>query len=407
MTMTAPPRPQHEEAQHPFDMEKSDFEKLLERDFRPLSQAMEEAEYADHLGHLQKMAWRARIIQKLRDQLSDEYMQFWIMPLMNSRLGFDTDRNPKKPRKQDDKPFIPYTIDDIRSVVIEACLRGAMLTDNETNIISGNWYGTKAYFWRRITSFEGITDFTPLPGLPVIEFGDGKYGPVPVRAVVPYRVTYKIQGKLYEISRDIPVKMSYGSTDDQAIGKADRKMWATVWAILSGTPQDTADPDEVERLEAPKVKATGADAIKKAMEAEGVAETPANAPAKAKQVSPVGATAGGESAVSAAATPPAPVSAPPRGPGRPKAKAPDEAAQAPAPVDDPRTMEDIAEEFAGDVKSARKALASYVTSANNRIKNWACIAKVEAGIETVLSDATDEQIAIMARAYKLQELKAK
>lgn len=395
---------------HPFDLGKSDFEILLEKEFKPMETAMEEAEYAEHQTHLNKMAWRTRIITRLQEALNDDYIKFWIMPLMNSRLGFLTDRDPAKMRDNDRKP--PYSIAEVRNVVVEACLRGAMMTDNETNIIAGNWYGTKNYFWRKLCEFPGISDLTPIAGVPKFEYEDTQWGPKPKRAVVPYKVTYAIKGQKYEISRDIAVKLNSQSTDDVAVGKADRKMWATVWAILSGTPQELVDPEDYAAALADKngdkaiPKTNAKDSVKAAMEAEGtVAETktagtlqsaPAPSTGAAPQT-PANPAGGGETA--AKPSPAAPVS------GRPRAKAAkaetpasDSApGQGTAPVDaggqgaaptggDPRTPREQAQEFSETLPLNQ--LKEFLADNEPRIARAKVVAKISGPWEEFDEKAT-------------------
>lgn len=231
MTTYAQPGQQHaERPTHPFDMEKSEFEKLLDKDFniKGIEEAQEEARYAQSLeDHLTRSIWMARAIDRLRLLLSDELMELVVMPLMNTRLGFKTDR----PNKRDAQP---YSLPEVRECVVEALIRGAYIVGNEFNIISRGTYLTKEFFQRKIREFPDLTDFVPLPGVPVMKPGG---------AVVPYTVSYKLKGQGVGITREIPVKVNEMMGTDAIIGKSDRKMWASVYGILTGSQQSIPDGD--------------------------------------------------------------------------------------------------------------------------------------------------------------------
>jgi hypothetical protein len=63
---------------------------------------------------------RADAIEKLRDALTDAVVRRF-QPLMNTALGFRTDRPTKKNPE-------PYSIDEVRVCMIEALLIGLRLT---------------------------------------------------------------------------------------------------------------------------------------------------------------------------------------------------------------------------------------------------------------------------------------
>lgn len=219
-----------EQPTHPFDMPKSEFEKLLDRDFRveDIRHAQEEAAYAQTLtDHFTRSVWMARAIDNLRQLLTDELMDLVVMPLMNTKLGFKTDR----PNKRETQP---YPREEVREAVIEALIRGAYITGNEFNIISKSAYLTKDFFRRKLAEHEGFTDFVPLPGVPRIREGG---------AVVPYTCSWKLKGQPTSITREIVVKVNDMMGADAIIGKADRKMWATVYQIITGSQQSFPEGD--------------------------------------------------------------------------------------------------------------------------------------------------------------------
>lgn len=230
---------------HPFDMEKSEFEKLLERDFKPMETAVQDVVDAQHETNFTRAVKMARAIDRLKNLLDENVMSL-LLPLMNTKLGFRCDR----PSRRNNTP---YTVAEIRSCMIEALIRGAFLTGNEFNIISGNCYFTKEYFWRKILEHPDVTEFTPVPGLPkVLERG----------CVIPYKCTWRMRGEstARTMERDIPIKTDEYSSTDQSIGKADRKMWASVWNSISGWREPVPDGDVTEL---PAEVATNGDAAKR------------------------------------------------------------------------------------------------------------------------------------------------
>lgn len=162
---------------------------------------------------------RADAIEKLRDALTDAVVRRF-QPLMNTALGFRTDRpNKKNPE--------PYSIDEVRVCMIEALLIGLRLTDNEWNIISGRCYVTREGFSRLIREHEGLSDLQINVGVPA---GDRTKG-----VTIRYECSWRIDGKPQSIEATIPVRGDEWSTLDQLLGKGDRKIKARIWAKITGS----------------------------------------------------------------------------------------------------------------------------------------------------------------------------
>src|SRR5579885_3660163 len=101
----------------------------------------------------------AQAMNELRLALTDDMMKP-VMALMNTDLGFRTDRDPKlTPKDKDGNPMTPYSVEVVREVTIEAKLRGFHMIGNEVNIIAGRLYATKNGFRRKVTQWPGVTDF--------------------------------------------------------------------------------------------------------------------------------------------------------------------------------------------------------------------------------------------------------
>lgn len=211
----------------------------------------------------------ARGMTRLLDLITPEVMQE-LLPLMNSPLGFDTDRNPAKTADA-----VPYPEHVVRDCFMVATLKGARPVGNEFNIIAGSAYLTKAAYKRFILEFEGLTDFRPEYGLP--RMGDGS-------AVVPCKATWKLNGQPQSLAMDIPVRLNKGMGADAAYGKAERKWHYRIHCLLTGTEHDDVeDPDESPNKGAGVINATAA--VRETLQQTQAADR-AHAQAEGSQVAP-------------------------------------------------------------------------------------------------------------------------
>lgn len=162
---------------------------------------------------------RADAIVAIRDALTDDVMRRFY-PLMNTSLGFRTDR----PNKRNPKP---YEVHEVRVCMVEALLMGLRLTDNEWNIISDRCYVTREGFTRLLKEHHGLTDLKISPGIPS---GDPSRG-----VVIPYSCVWRLDGVEQTLTASIPVRGGEYSTIDQLLGKGDRKIKARIWAKVTGS----------------------------------------------------------------------------------------------------------------------------------------------------------------------------
>ena len=188
----------------------------------------------------------SRAIARLKDLMALALVAEEILPLMNSRLGFLTDR-PNKKHAQ------PYDVAVVRDVLVEAMLRGARVTGNEFNIISDGCYLTKAYFERKVREFPGVSNVVPTPGVAQKVGEDGALVPFTVRwllngeEMIEERVEHGKRGEPGYRDERIQVKVNFGMGGDAIIGKAQRKIFAAVYARLTGATSPLPD-GEVEDL---------------------------------------------------------------------------------------------------------------------------------------------------------------
>lgn len=184
----------------------------------------------------------AKGIGALRELLTDGVMKAYFLPMQGTTLGFLTDKDQSG----------GYPIETVREVMVEGLLRGFRPIGNEMNIISGRFYGAKAGFERFVREYPGLTDLRIELGVPE----DAPKG----TALVQARATWYLNGvqdelKCYpaaqagEIDSRIPVRVNTGMGPDAILGKATRKLYARIYAILTGCSKDAVegDPDDARK----------------------------------------------------------------------------------------------------------------------------------------------------------------
>lgn len=174
----------------------------------------------------------AQAMTDLRAALTAEVMTP-IMALMNTNIGFKTDRDPNKPIKGEFPK--PYSVEVVKEVFIEARLRGFHVVGNEFNIISSGFYAAKNGLQRKVTTYPGLTDFKAAIGVPKLQGGG---------AVVPCKATWIKDGVPDSLECEIPVKFYDGQGADLIIGKSQRKLLARVHDRLTGTNTPEGDPSD-------------------------------------------------------------------------------------------------------------------------------------------------------------------
>ena len=176
----------------------------------------------------------ALAIGELRSLLTPEVMRP-IMALMNTPLGFLTDRTGRPNWKGEIKPL--YTEDIVRDVMVEGILRGFYPVGNELNIIADRFYGAKNGFRRKVTTHPGLTEFRDNYGIPKVQ---GEAG-----AIIETKATWKLNGHPDSIERTFAVKGDKYAGADSYTGKATRKLLAAVWERISGTAVPEGEAEEV------------------------------------------------------------------------------------------------------------------------------------------------------------------
>jgi len=172
------------------------------------------------------------VVQQLREALSDEVMKAVFEPLMNTTIGFRTDKDPSRPGKNGVAPK-PYDSSVIRDCLIDAISYGLMPTGNQFNIIAGRMYPTK----------EGYTALLKNIGCKyMISVGQDQQKPEAPFAEIPCKINYDMNGDKGGYTFIATVKKDSYSSADQLRGKAERRAKKSLYEYLTGC--DLGDADE-------------------------------------------------------------------------------------------------------------------------------------------------------------------
>lgn len=186
----------------------------------------------------------AQAMSDLRLALTDDMMKP-VMDLMNSDLGFRTDKDPATFDKNG-QPNKPYPVAVVRECFIESKLRGFHTVGNEFNIIGGRFYAAKNGLRRKVTTYPGITDFKDTRDVPRTVGDKG--------AIVKCRATWKKDGVADSLEAEIPIRVNSFMGADAILGKAERKLLKLVYDRLSGVITQDGDATEGPTIEVPSEK---------------------------------------------------------------------------------------------------------------------------------------------------------
>lgn len=170
------------------------------------------------------------VVKTLRDILTDQIMDAVFMPLMNTKVGFLTDRNGRPDKNGHIKPL--YTIPVVRDAIIDAISIGLSPTGNQMNIIAERMYPTK----------EGYTSLLKNMNVKYIASTSYDKGQNPNFAEIPVKIDYEHNGEKNSLSIIATVKKDAYSSHDQLRGKAERRAKKALYEYLTG--QDFGDADE-------------------------------------------------------------------------------------------------------------------------------------------------------------------
>lgn len=175
------------------------------------------------------------VVTLLRHALTDEVMTAVFMPLMNTKIGFLTDRNGRPNSRGEVKPL--YNTNVVRDAIIDAVAIGLLPTGNQFNIIADRMYPTK----------EGYTAL--LRKLGVKYFIEVSYDKSQTQgfAEIPCKISYQYDGEKNCFSIVATVKKDSYSSPDQLRGKAERRAKKALYEYITGCDFGDAD-DESSRV---------------------------------------------------------------------------------------------------------------------------------------------------------------
>lgn len=219
---------------------------------KPTTMTALEAAYDTYLGALadpslnqaERTVLSSVGVLELRKALSGEILDKIIMPLMNTGVGFDTDRNPAK--AQEGRGVTPYGKDVVLECATEAILRGLPVVGNGWNIIGGRMYPRKEGYellLSRVCRYAAKVNLAPVD--PKVEEAGGYVG-----------ATVRIKYRLLDEPEGAPARTHLGEYQvrltkrnkvpvEFLTGKALRKAYRDLYSILSGDMlPDADDPEE-------------------------------------------------------------------------------------------------------------------------------------------------------------------
>jgi len=170
------------------------------------------------------------VVALLREALTEEVMKVVFMPLMNTKVGFLTDKT-GKPNKTG-QVFPTYPVAVVRDAIIDAVSIGLLPTGNQMNIIAERMYPTK----------EGYTYLLKKLGVKYILDISFDKGTNPNFAEIPVKISYEHEGEKNSFLTMCTVKKDSYSSHDQLRGKAERRAKKVLYEYITGC--DFGDADE-------------------------------------------------------------------------------------------------------------------------------------------------------------------
>lgn len=224
------------------------------------------------------------VVTKLRNFLTDDIIENIFRPLMNTRIGFMTDR---RPTTKNPNPH-PYSNQVIRDAIIDGLTIGLFPTGNQINIIAERMYPTK----------EGFTALLKKLGIKYVVSIGADTNRVQGYAEIPCKVDYMYNGEKNSFTLMATVRKDEYSSPDQLRGKAERRAKKALYEYITGCDFGDADEDSARPVEdahyevirenanqqkMPDAPAPGAPA------APAAPQNPPQAPAAAPTAQPAGA----------------------------------------------------------------------------------------------------------------------
>lgn len=172
------------------------------------------------------------VVSLLREALTDEVMNMVFMPLMNTKIGFLTDRTGRPNSKGTVYPL--YTIQVVRDAIIDAVSIGLLPTGNQFNIIADRMYPTKEGY----TALLRKMNIKYFINVGLDKNTNEKFAELPVKIVYDYN------GEKNDFSIIAMVKKDLYSSYDQLKGKAERRAKKALYEYVTGCDLGEGDAGE-------------------------------------------------------------------------------------------------------------------------------------------------------------------
>lgn len=191
----------------------------------------------------------ASAMGQMRAMLTQEVMRP-IMELMNSSLGFRTDKDPNRPKWNPKtnryEDVQPYAWNTVRECFIAASLRGLQPVNNEWNIIAEEMYATRNGLKRLCETAPEVSALKVNLGVPRLLGDKG--------AIVKVEASWRKNGTVDQLAAEIPVRVNASMGADAVIGKAERKMYKRILDRLTGSTSGIVDGEAEEAVEVESTK---------------------------------------------------------------------------------------------------------------------------------------------------------
>lgn len=234
--------------------------------------------------HLQRSMLISSGINKLRGLLSQDVMEKYVMPLMNSPLGFLTDKDPSKKNNVE-----TYPPEIVRECAIAALLAGLHLCGNEWNIIAGRMMVVKDGWRRKVRDIREVKEADVVVGTCQVDGAIAKVRVV-AWAKVGNTTIQLLDGELKPgRTIQIPIKSAQYESVDTWKGKAERRAWKSLWerltngVVIADDDETAAPPTEAEGVTEPKLAETPpSKSDRLADELTGTGQATASAPSESQ-----------------------------------------------------------------------------------------------------------------------------
>lgn len=228
-------------------LEKPQFLKELSKNTTAMNQLIAECSIlTSNVTEYEKSLLYGHYLVEIKKQISGKVLEI-VKDLMNTGLGFKTDRNPNDPQCRIKEI---YSDEIIKNCVTQAIMHGLRIHGNEFNILGGNFYATKE-------GLERIVNRNPdLEKKIAIKSRGFKKSPETDIWALSYEYEFKLKDR-QEIKDDTTVYVrgkqgNYEITLDAVLGKARRKVLKTIYNQMTQGFFLLEDADDVDDI--PEIK---------------------------------------------------------------------------------------------------------------------------------------------------------